>query len=172
MCVLETDRLILHRLTVEDAAFILDLLNQPSFLQYIGDRGVRTLDDARRYILNGPVASYKRFGFGLNRVELKATGTPIGLCGLLKRETLDDVDIGFAFLPSFWSKGYAYESASAVLEQGLDALGLPRIVAITAPDNHRSIRLLEKLGLRFERLARLSEAEPEVKLFATRAGPP
>ena len=168
--VLETDRLILRWLCADDAEFILGLLNQPSFLRYIGDRGVRTVEEARRYILSGPVASYERHGFGLNLVALKETGTPLGLCGLLKRETLDDVDIGFAFLPQFWSKGYGFESASAVLAHGRAVLGLNRIVAITAPDNHGSIRLLEKIGLCFERMVRLSDEEAEIKLFASEVG--
>jgi len=166
MKVLETDRLSLRRLSVEDAEFILDLLNQPSFLRYIGDKGVRTLDDARNYVLNGPMASYERFSFGLYLAELKVTREPIGICGLVKRETLEDVDIGFAFLPQFWQHGYAFESAAAVLAHGRDVLGLDRIVAITSPDNDASVRVLNKLGLRFERMIKLSEDAPEVKLFA------
>src|ERR1700704_4791358 len=111
MTILETDRLLLRKLTADDAEFILDLLNQPSFLQFIGDKGVRTLDDARQYILAGPVASYERFGFGLYLTALKESQVSIGICGLIKRETLEDVDVGFAFLPQFWSKGYAFEAA-------------------------------------------------------------
>ncbi|MDP2859906.1 MAG: GNAT family N-acetyltransferase, partial [Bacillota bacterium] len=113
--VLETNRLALRRLSVDDAEFILELLNDPSFVRYIGDRGVRTKDDARRSIQTGPMESYERFGFGLYLVELKETGEPIGICGLLKRESLQEVDVGFALLPRFWSKGYAVESVSAVL---------------------------------------------------------
>ncbi len=107
MRILETDRLVLRRLAVEDAEFIFDLLNQPSFLQFIGDKGVRTIDDARNYILTGPITSYERFGFGLYLTELKPAQAPIGICGLLQRETLDDVDVGFAFLPQYWKQGYA-----------------------------------------------------------------
>lgn len=151
---------------VDDAEFILELLNEPSFLQYIGDRGVRSLDDAREYIANGPMASYEEHGFGLYLTVLKEQGDPIGICGLLKRETLDDVDIGFAFLPRYWSKGYALESALAVMAYGRDELGLQRIVAITAPDNDASIRLLEKLDMRFEKMVRLTDDSPEGKLFA------
>jgi RimJ/RimL family protein N-acetyltransferase len=165
MKVVETDRLILRRLTTEDAAFILDLLNQPSFLKFIGDRGVRTLDDAREYIVKGPIASYERYGFGLNLTLMKESGIPIGICGLVKRETLEDVDVGFAFLPQFWLKGYAFESASAVLAYGKNMLGLKRIVGVTTSDNCGSMRVLEKLGLRFERMVRLSEDGPELKLF-------
>src|SRR5712692_6293312 len=122
MKVLETDRLILRRLSVEDAEFILDLLNQPSFLRYIGDKGVRSLDDARAYILNGPVDSYERNGFGLYLVQMKADGTPIGICGLVKRDTLPDADVGFAFLPAHWSQGYAVESATAVMKYARNTL--------------------------------------------------
>ena len=164
--VLETDRLLLRKLSTADAEFILELLNEPSFLRFIGDKGVRTLDDAREYILQGPMASYERHGFGLFLTALKEGEVPIGMCGLLKRESLADVDIGFAFLPHFWAKGYALESASAVKAYGLDTLGLKRIVAITNPDNEASIRLLEKLGLTYERMIRMSDDGPEIKLYA------
>src|SRR2546422_6429223 len=149
MIILETDRLVLRRLTVEDAEFIFDLLNQPSFLQFIGDKGVRTIDDARNYILTGPIASYERFGFGLYLTELKPTQTPIGICGLLKRETLDDVDVGFAFLPQYWRQGYAFESASAVMAYGRGVFALGRIVALTSPHNDASVYVLNKNGLKF-----------------------
>jgi RimJ/RimL family protein N-acetyltransferase len=163
--VLETRRLVLRRLSTDDAPFLLELLNEPSFLRYIGDKGVRTEADAVRYVETGPVASYERFGFGLWRVELKESGQAVGMCGLLKRDTLPDVDVGFAFLPRHWSKGYAFESASAVVAHAREALGLKRVVAITSPDNVASIRLLEKLGFRFERMARVPEDGPEVMLF-------
>jgi ribosomal-protein-alanine N-acetyltransferase len=167
LSILETERLALRNLTAADAEFILELLNEPSFIKNIGDKGVRTNADAVRYIQNGPVASYERFGFGLYLVELKGSGVPIGICGLLKRESLPDVDVGFAFLPKFWLKGYAVESTSAVMHHGRNVLGIGRIVAITAPDNHGSIRVLEKIGLKFERMMRLSEGEAEVKLFVS-----
>ena len=165
--VLETERLILRRLTEDDAEFILELLNDPSFLRFIGDKQVRNLDDARNYIRSGPMASYDRFGFGLFLTELKESSAPIGICGLLKRGTLDDVDIGFAFLPDFCGRGYGFESARAAMVYGRDAHGLKRIVAITSPENEPSIALLEKLGMKFERLIQLTEDAPEVKLFAT-----
>jgi len=164
--VLETERLILRRLSEEDAQFILKLLNDPAFLRFIGDKEVRTLDDARNYICTGPIASYERFGFGLYLVALKESSVPIGICGLLKREVLDDVDIGFAFLPEFWGCGYGFESAKAIMIYGGDVMGLKRILAITSPDNVGSIALLEKLGMTFERLTKLSDDAPEVKLFA------
>ena len=166
MRVLETDRLILRWLEPGDAPFILELLNQPSFLHFIGDRGVGTIEEARKYIRQGPGRSYAEQGFGLYMVELKDDLEPIGMCGLLRRETLEDVDLGFAFLPQFWGQGYAYESTKAVLAHGRADFDLKRIVAVTASDNQAAIRLLEKLGMRFERTIRLADAGPEVKLFA------
>jgi RimJ/RimL family protein N-acetyltransferase len=166
MTVLETERLTLRRLTEEDAPFMLALLNEPSFLRFIGDRKVRTLDDARSYILKGPVEMYERHGHGLYLTSLKPEGTPIGMCGLIKRDGLADVDIGFAFLPAFWGRGYAFEAASAVLADGQAGLGLRRIVAITAQDNQSSIRLLERIGLNFERRIQLNGEGPELNLFA------
>jgi RimJ/RimL family protein N-acetyltransferase len=165
MNVLETDRLALRRLTTDDAELILELLNQPSYLRYIGDKGVRTLDDARNYILKGPMDSYERFGFGLYLTLLKESAVPIGLCGLLKRDFLEDVEVGYALLPQFWSKGYAFEAAAAVMAYGKDVLKIERIVAITAPDNEGSIRVLEKLGLKFDRMIRFAGAGDEVRLF-------
>jgi RimJ/RimL family protein N-acetyltransferase len=164
--ILETDRLVLRRLSLDDAPFILELVNEPSWLQYIGDKGVRTPEDARKYLREGPMAMYQRSGFGLYRVERKDDGEPMGMCGLIKRDTLPDVDIGFAFLPRFWGQGYAREAAAAVLALGKDTLGLKRIVAITNPDNESSIRLLESLGFRFETVLRLSADGAETKLFA------
>ena len=141
------------------------LVNDPSWLRYIGDRGVKTLEDARNYILRGPVDMYARLGFGLYLTELKDSGVPIGICGLIKREYIQDVEIAFAFLPKFWRKGFACESALAVMEYAKHVLNLPRIVAITSPDNDRSGRLLQKLGLKFERMIRKSDGDAEVKLF-------
>lgn len=169
MVVVETERLTLRRLEIGDAEFILELLNDPSFLRHIGDKGVRTLDDAREYISNGPIASYERFGFGLYLAERKEDRVPIGICGLLKRDSLKDVDVGFAFLPRFRSMGFGLEAASAVMEYGRSVLGLTRIVAITSPENVSSIRLLEKLGMKFESMARLSRDSSEVRLFAWEA---
>jgi RimJ/RimL family protein N-acetyltransferase len=166
MIVLKTERLILRQFSSDDVQFILDLLNEPSFIQNIGDRGVQTLEDARSYILRVPVASYERHGFGLYLVILKESGESIGMCGLIKREELEDVDIGYAFLPKYWSKGYAVESAFAVKEYARDVIGLKRLVAITDPENQGSIRVIEKLGLKFEKMVRLSEDDIELKLFA------
>jgi RimJ/RimL family protein N-acetyltransferase len=166
MRVLETERLVLRRLTPDDAPFILELLNEPSFLRFIGDRGVRDLEGAREYIRKGPEDSYRRHGFGLFLAELKQDGAPVGICGLLKREVLEDVDIGFAFSPRYWGKGYAIESAAAVLEYGRSAFCLSRIVAVSNPDNAGSHRVLEKLGMRYERMVQLNENDIEIKLFA------
>jgi ribosomal-protein-alanine N-acetyltransferase len=144
--VLETARLTLRRLTPEDAVFMLGLLNDPSFLLNIGDRGVRTLEGARAYLASGPIASYAAHGFGLYLVETKPSGTPAGICGLLKRPELEDVDLGFAFLPRFWSRGYAVEAARGVQVYARDVLGLDRLIAIAAPENAASRRVLEALG--------------------------
>lgn len=156
MHALETERLLLRPLTTDDAPFILTLLNEPSFLRFIGDKKVRTLEDAQQYLLNGPIASYNQYGFGLLLVELKESQTPIGMCGLLKREELPDPDIGFAFLPDYWNKGFGFEAATAVLKDAQ----LDRTLAIVNHDNDASIRLLEKLGFRFERV------KGDVKLYA------
>jgi RimJ/RimL family protein N-acetyltransferase len=164
--ILETERLLLRQFSNEDADFILELLNEPSFIQNIGDRNVRTLEDARAYISNGPVASYRKHGFGLYLVVLKETGESAGMCGLIRREGLEDVDIGYAFLPRFWSRGYAVEAAQAVKTYAKEVVGLTRMVAITDPANQGSIRVLEKLGLRFEKMIRLSADDIELKLFA------
>jgi RimJ/RimL family protein N-acetyltransferase len=172
MSIIQTARLSLRELSFGDAGFILELLNEPSFIRNIGDKGVRTLADARDYILQGPMDSYARNGFGLYAACLRpgalagaAAGTPIGICGLVKREGLNDPDVGFAFLSRYRSKGFAVESAAAVLAHAKKALNLLRIVAITSPDNAPSIAVLEKIGLKFERTIRLVDHTPELKLF-------
>jgi RimJ/RimL family protein N-acetyltransferase len=151
MTILETDRLVLRQFTPDDAPFMLDLLNSPPWLRFIGDRGVRTLEDAGHYIQNGPLKSYSEFGFGGYLVQLKEGDLPIGLCGLFRRETLPDVDLGFAFLPGYEGRGYGYEVSSALLDYALTQLKLERITAFCDPENQASIRLIEKLGLRFEK---------------------
>ena len=165
MTVLQTARITLRRLTVADASFMRDLVNEPSWIRFIGDRGVRTVEDARAYLVKGPMAMYERCGFGLWLCEARASGEALGICGLIKRDTLEDVDIGFAFLPRFWGQGYAHEAAAAVLDYGREVLELDRIVAITSPDNVPSIRLLEKLGLRLEKTIELAGAPTQ--LFVT-----
>jgi len=150
-----------------DTEFILELLNQPSFIRYIGDKGARTPDDARRYIVEGPVKSYQENGFGLYLVELKSDATSVGMCGIIKRETLPDPDIGFAFLPAYWNRGYAFESAAAIMIYARATLGLNRVLAITTPDNEPSARLLGKIGLRFERMIRMGDDSADLRLFTT-----
>jgi RimJ/RimL family protein N-acetyltransferase len=162
---MQTERLVLRRLEPGDAGFILELLNERAFLQYIGDKGVRTPDDARDYILKGPIDSYAQHGFGLYAVCVH--DAPIGICGLVKRDGLADPDVGFAFLARCGSKGYAVEAAGAVVTHARQVLRIRRIAAITAPDNSRSIAVLEKIGLKYERMIRLAEHSPELKLFGT-----
>jgi RimJ/RimL family protein N-acetyltransferase len=165
MSVLETERLTLREFVAGDAPFILALLNDPSWLRYIGDKGIRTLDDARAYIERVPAAMVARHGFGLYAVALKSDGTAVGMCGLIKRESLDDIDIGFAFLPQYRGAGYAREAAQAVLDDGRDRLGMTRVVAITMPDNRQSVRLLEQLGFMFERTVPADDGA-QLELFA------
>jgi RimJ/RimL family protein N-acetyltransferase len=166
MIVLETERLVLRRLSIEDAEFILVLLNEPGWLRFIGDKGVRNLDDARGYITSGPVDSYARHGFGLYHTATRADGKPIGICGLIKRPTLEDVDIGFAFTESVWGRGYATEAGLAVKHHAKHDIGLTRLVAITDPDNAASIKVLERLGLAFRERIRLTPEAPELNLMA------
>lgn len=165
MTVLETARLALREFTADDGEFVLRLVNEPSFLRYIGDRGVRTLDDARKYIADGPVAGYARDGHGLMRVERKSDGVSLGMCGLLKRDALPEPDIGFSFFPEYWSQGYALEAASVVMRHARETLAIGRILAITTRDNASSMRLLDKLGFRFERMVALGTEE--LRLFAS-----
>ena len=164
MNVIRTERLVLRHLELLDAAFILELLNEAAFLKFIGDKGVRTLDDAREYILKGPIDSYGRHGFGLYAVGLP-DGTLTGICGLVKRDGLADVDVGFAFLSRHCSKGYAAESASAVLVHASQVLRLQRVVAITAPDKLSSSAAPLAMSRKFEPMIRLAAHEPELKLF-------
>jgi RimJ/RimL family protein N-acetyltransferase len=153
-------------MSVHDAPFMLGLLNDPSWIRYIGDRGVRTVDDARAYILGGAMAMYARLGHGFCIVERKEDGCPIGICGLARRDYLDDVDLGYALLPEFAGQGYAQEAAAAVLAHATGTMGLQRIVATVRPDNLRSSRLLEKLGMRFERTIRHPDGTRDLHLFA------
>jgi RimJ/RimL family protein N-acetyltransferase len=165
MEILATERLRLRHLRAGDAGFMLTLLNEPAYYRFIGDKGVRTPDAARDFIRNKIAASYESNGFGLYLVELNAAATPLGICGLVRREGLADVDIGFAFLEQFWGRGYAFEAASATLDYARDTVGLKRIVAITALDNTSSIALLEKLGLQFDKIIRIPGNERDSRLF-------
>ena len=147
--VLETERLILREFTLADANFIIELVNSPGWLRFIGDRNIKIEEQAKEYLRNGPLKSYEVNGFGLSMVELKTGGTPIGMCGIIKRDTLEKPDIGFAFLPEFEGKGLAFEIASATLAYANDILKIPVVFAITIPGNIRSIRLLEKMGFKY-----------------------
>jgi RimJ/RimL family protein N-acetyltransferase len=150
--ILETQRLRLKEFTYDDTPFIIELLNSPGWIEYIGDRNVRTEEQAIAYLQNGPLKSYDKNGFGLSLVELKEDKVPIGMCGIIKRDDLDHPDLGFAFLPGYTSKGYAHEIASATLDHAKSSLGIKTILAITLPKNERSVRLLEKLGFIYSRM--------------------
>lgn len=170
MQALHTARLTLRPFTEDDAAFILDLVNDADWLRFIGDRQVHRLDDARRYLRDGPMAMQARLGHSLCCVERRSDGTALGMCGLLKRDSLDDVDLGFAFLPAARGQGHAREAAAAVLAHGLGPLGLQRIVAISDVDNVASARVLEGVGFRFERLLPAGADGKSLRLFAAGAG--
>ncbi len=162
--ILTTKRLIIRELTLTDARFVLELLNTPQYIQFIGDKKVRSIKDAEANIQER-VDSYKSNGFGLWLVVLKGSEVPVGTCGLIKRDTLEDVDIGFAFHPNYFNEGYAYEAAKACLHYGYEKLVLSKIVGITDVDNQASIKLLEKLGLQFEKELEIPDSE-KVLLFS------
>jgi RimJ/RimL family protein N-acetyltransferase len=163
--VFQTNRLILRELTLEDDAFVYELLNEPAYLQFIGDKGVRSREDAGKYISLGPLASYAKNGFGLWLVALKDGNIPVGMCGLLKREGMDHTDLGYAVLARFHGRGYAYESSLAVLARAQSVLKLRTLQAVTAPENLISMGLLEKLGFRFDRLITLPGQTKSSRLF-------
>lgn len=163
--ILETGRLRLRELTTGDAAFIIDLLNTPGWLQYIGDRNVRTEVQAIAYLQNGPLKGYREHGFGMWRVETRADGTPIGMCGVMKREHLEAPDVGFALLPQYSGQGYAHEAARAVLNYAMESLGISKVSAIVLPGNTASIRLLEKLGLTFKKTITFPGSNEELLLY-------
>ncbi len=162
---LETARLRLREFSEDDAPFVLQLLNEPSFHEFIGDRGVRTLEDAKRYLREGPIASYRLNGHGLMHLALRTNDQPIGMCGLVRRDTLPSPDIGFALLPEYWNQGYVTEAAAASIDHGRRHLGLREVLGITTPRNTRSIRVLEKLGLRFREQRALTADSAELRIF-------
>lgn len=170
MSVIETARLRLREMGDDDAPFILEVLTDPDFVANIGDRGVHDLSSARRYIIEGPGASYVKYGFGLFIVERLADQAPLGICGLLRRDSHPDVEIGFAFVPRARGRGYALEAARATLGFAQRTLGITRIVALAKPDNRSSIRILENLGMRFERMVRFTPDGKECRLFALEQG--
>jgi RimJ/RimL family protein N-acetyltransferase len=164
-----TRRLALRPFTLDDAPFIVELLNDPDWHRFIGDRGVRSEGDARAYLRDGPLAHAARHGFALGAVTLREGGMPIGMCGLIRRDTLPDVDIGYAFLPAWRGQGYAREAAAAWLALGFERFGLARIVAITRPDNAASARVLQAIGMHFEQRLRLPDHADDSLLFAAEA---
>lgn len=168
--IIETERLILRKFTLHDAAFVLELLNTPTWLQFIGDRNVLSIEDAENYLKNGTLKSYQEHGFGFYAVIEKAemsdrSSKIIGMCGLIKRDSLPDIDIGFAFLPNFVSKGFGYEAASATLNYAKNTLKIDRIIAIVNPENEKSIGLIRKIGMQFEKMIKFGDEEKELMLF-------
>ena len=164
--IFETDRLLLREFTESDADFIVELLNSPGWLEFIGDRNVKSSEQARDYLNNGPIKSYKDNGYGLSIVILKVENVPIGMCGILKRDYLENPDIGFAFLPQYAGKGYAFEVASATIKYAKEVLHLDKILAFTVPENKRSIKLIEKIGLRFNKYITIPNDTEELMLFS------
>jgi RimJ/RimL family protein N-acetyltransferase len=162
---LETERLQLRQLTNDDAGFLVEVFTDPAFIRFVGDRNIRTVEQARDFLEKGPFESYRRNGFGHFVVTRKRDETRMGICGFVKRDALDAADIGFTLLPPFRAQGYAFEAASAVMAHGRDTLGFRRIVAIASPENEASIRLLVRLGLTFERMVKLSENSESLSLF-------
>jgi len=171
MTMIETTRLLVRRMDTSDAAFMLTLLNSPTWLQFIGDRGVQTLEDARRYILDGPVVSYTRYGFGFYLVARKECGSPVGICGIAQRDYLDEPDLGYAMLPEYAGQGYASEAAAAVLEYARDTLRLPRLLATTRGYNHGSARVMEKLGMRYQAIVTDPANQRELMLYSIDLNP-
>jgi ribosomal-protein-alanine N-acetyltransferase len=161
----ETPRLRLRKLRLEDAPFIFELYSDPDFIRNVGDRGVHGVEDAQRYLEGSLVASYAKYGFGLYLVELTSSGAAAGICGLLRRDSHEDVEIGFAMLPAFRGRGYTLEAARAVVALALSALGLTRIVAIVAPSNLASAHILERLGMKYERRVFFTTGGGESSLF-------
>lgn len=167
MTILKTDRLSLNEARLRDSAFIHKLLNSSNWIQYIGDRGIKSTEDAERYIRNSLIKSYKQHGFGLYKMVLKESDKPIGLCGLLKRSHLDHPDVGFAILPEYEGKGYTYEAAKATIEYAHTELSLPTVLAITSEDNLRSQALIKKIGLKYLKKVKLNASKNELLLFTS-----
>ncbi|HEX9827858.1 MAG TPA: GNAT family N-acetyltransferase [Flavobacteriaceae bacterium] len=167
MPIAETNRLLISKITLKDAKFFLELVNSPHWLKYIGDRHLKTVKDSKTYLQNGTIKSYADFGFGFYKLQYKKEGNkPIGVCGLIKRKQLDDVDIGFALLPEYEGKGFGHEASVTILKLAKETFNLKKVVAITQPNNTSSIKLLEKLGLSFEKSVKPFEDGEELLLFA------
>lgn len=163
--IFHTERLLVREFDLTDAAFIIELLNSPGWLEYIGDRKVHTIEEAQNYMLNGPMKSYESSGFGLWMVELAEDATPIGMCGLIRRDYLEHVDIGFAFLPAFTGKGYGQESALATMAYAKNMLSMNKLCAITVQQNTKSIRLLQQLGMKFSKMINIPNGTELLMLF-------
>lgn len=164
--VLQTERLILRKLTLDDTDFIIELVNSPGWLKYIGYRNIHTTEDAVKYLQDGPMKSYEQNGFGLWLIQLLTEQKPVGMCGLLKRDALEFPDLGYALLPAYEGKGYITEAASACLEYVHQHLHISKLLAITNLDNEKSIRVLEKLHFAFERFMTMSGVDHPVRLFS------
>lgn len=162
----ETERLLLREINVGDAEFILRLVNEPSFVSNIGDNGLKNLNDARQFIMEGYWTSQEHPGYGMFLVELKTQRIPIGGCGVLYRSALDVTDIGFTFLPEYWGRGFAYEAAEAIMKYGHSTLGIKKIVGLTSEDNLGSINLLKKLGMDFKKTVKMSDDDPGTNLYS------
>ena len=166
MIITETNRLIISKISIEDAPFFLKLVNTPHWIKYIGDRNLKTIQDAENYLTNGILKSYKEFGFGFYLLQNKSDSEPIGICGLVKRDPLDEVDFGFALLPEFEAQGFGFEASIAILKIAEDIFKIKKILAITLPINSNSIKLLDKLGFNYEKRVKLYEDDEELLLFA------
>ncbi|MBV6324830.1 GNAT family N-acetyltransferase [Duganella violaceipulchra] len=166
MKILDTERLTLRTIGVDDAAFYYELVNDPTWLEFIGDKGIRSIEGARDAILEGPCAMQERLGHSLYVMERKSDGVALGLCGLIKRDGLDDVDIGYAIRPAWFGQGYTYEAAVAVVAYARDQLRMKRLLGLTAPANLNSIRLLQKLGLAFVELRNLPPHERPTNIYS------
>jgi RimJ/RimL family protein N-acetyltransferase len=163
--IIQTERLNLREFTFDDTAFIIELVNSPGWLKFIGNRNIKTESDARVYLENGPMKSYIENGFGLSMVERKEDGKKIGMCGIIKRDTLENPDIGFAFLPEYSGQGYAFEIADATMNYAKEKLGIEKISAITVAGNERSVKLLEKIGMKFEKVILFGDKSEELLLY-------
>ena len=166
MEILNTERLVISKFTLNEASFIIELMNDKDWIQNIGDRGVRTLDDAENYIKDKFLASYDKYGFGFYVITLKSTKERIGTVGLIDRDGIEGVEIGYGMLPAFRGKGYALEAAKAIFNHAQNTFRIDKIVAIVNPNNKGSIHLLEKLGLRYEKMVRLSGETKDIKYFS------
>ncbi len=164
--IIESERAVLRKYTLDDTDFIINLLNQQSFIENIGDRGIKTIPDAEDYLKKSILNSYQQNGFGLNMVELKESKIPIGMCGILKRDTLDHADLGYAFLPEYCGLGYASEITETLIQSAKRLYNLEKIVAITNSHNKKSRKLLEKIGFKFDCMVQAVEGEAESMLFA------